>query len=231
MTILLVDCGNTRLKARLGSVDYTFDSVTQLSDFIVSSKINEVLLSDVAGNYPELIKSLSHTEISVSKVAVADGFRGLALAYSDVSKLGVDRWLAMTFANSVRQNNEIVVVDSGTALKIDVIDKQGRHLGGCIAPGLQLGNKALSKHADQLNEVDVSFQDGLGTDTEGCIKYGLIIGAVALIEHTVLKFTQDATVLVGGGDRNVISKHLSLPHTLINNLVLDGLSVYQQGQR
>jgi len=59
---------------------------------------------------------------------------GVVNAYSDPQRLGVDRFLALVGARG-RAPTAALVAGCGTALAIDAIDAEGRHLGGVIAPG------------------------------------------------------------------------------------------------
>ena len=70
---------------------------------------------------------------------------GLTVNYEDVSKLGVDRWLAMLAAFTSNDYTACTVIDCGTALTVDSIAGNGQHLGGFIVPGLELSRKALSE--------------------------------------------------------------------------------------
>lgn len=223
---LLLDCGNTRIKARFADRDLFFSSVAEVGDWLGEGPVERIVFSDVAGRRDQLIRVAGENNLPVIAANVRDDTAGLKLAYKDVRRLGVDRWLTMLAGVDHCGDQAVVVVDAGTALKIDVISGQRRHLGGCIAPGLQLGNRSLAVNAEQLDAVSIRYQGGLGTDTDSCINYGLVMGAVALIEHTVLKFSPDATVLISGGDRDTLSEHLTVPHIKVDNLVLEGLGVY-----
>ena len=66
--------------------------------------------------------------------------------------MGVDRWVAMIGARSEFRGG-LCIVDAGTAVTIDAIDKNGNHLGGQIIPGLALMSNALSFGASDIPVV------------------------------------------------------------------------------
>ena len=58
-------------------------------------------------------------------------------AYADPQQLGVDRWLALVGAYASRRA-ALCLVDAGTATTVDLLARDGRHLGGFIVPGRDL---------------------------------------------------------------------------------------------
>ena len=74
----------------------------------------------------------------------------LTNGYSQVGNMGVDRWLAMSAAVGLfPEQSHFVVVDAGTAITCDVIYRHA-HLGGWIAPGLQLLTASLLDNTEQV---------------------------------------------------------------------------------
>ena len=80
-------------------------------------------------------------------------YQGLTVAYQDERRLGVDRWLAMLAARQAAAGQGVCVVDCGSALTLDVVDHEGRHLGGYIVPGLAMMESALLNNTGP-NQVD-----------------------------------------------------------------------------
>lgn len=222
---LLIDIGNTRIKVRSGRSEFVFNDFTVFLQWVSTQDPKRIFCADVSGQ----LESRGTDESVLQDVLLAkveQGFQGLSLAYKDVARLGVDRWLAMLASLQWQEGQGVVVVDAGTALKIDVIDSDNHHLGGSIGPGLEMSNQSLGSKAAQLKRVELQTDGALGRDTESCISYGVVMSAVALIEQTVLRFCPNGTLLVSGGDRHYIAQHLKTPHRVIDNLVLDGLAVY-----
>lgn len=225
---LLLDCGNTAIKYAYEGKMGVFGSFDSLAVFLETHLPENVYVSDVGGRYEEIARACSELKLSTHRVVVEDDFNGVKLVYNDISKLGVDRWLAMLGAYSYIPGFDTVVVDVGTAVKIDIIDHEGRHLGGSISPGMHLSAQSLNRHTALLPEVPLVTSGKLGTDTYSCIQYGVIIGVVALIKYTVLKFGSESKLIITGGDASIITPFLDFEFTHKPNLVLDGLAVYRR---
>ena len=61
--------------------------------------------------------------------------------------MGIDRWLGL--AAVWRPGQRICVISAGTALTLDFVEPAGEHLGGFIAPGIDLGRQALGDYTAQ----------------------------------------------------------------------------------
>lgn len=226
---LYLDCGNTRIKYGHGDDVGTFSDLAALASFVSAGGVSEVVMASVSQQTDEIASTLNAAGIDVKPVSVVQGFAGLTLAYPDVRRLGVDRWLAMLGACQRFPGQDVWVVDAGTALKIDYLTKDGQHQGGSISVGLALAAKSLTGNTAHLPEADLGFSAQLGQDTLGCLNFGIVYGAVALIEQTVQRFgPASAQVVLTGGDADTLRAHLTGPVTLMPNLVLQGLKYYWQ---
>ena len=77
-----------------------------------------------------------------------------------------------------------LVCGVGTALTIDLIDADGRHLGGRIAPSPTLMREVLHARAPQLPETGGDYVD-FAADTEDALASGCEGAALALIERSL----------------------------------------------
>jgi type III pantothenate kinase len=126
---------------------------------------------------------------------------GVRLAYEQPLSLGVDRWLGLLAAG--RSPGASLVVSVGSALAIDALAPQGRHLGGLIAPPPEAMRSALLARAPRL-EVPGGAISRFAASTPDAIASGCLLAAVALIERSLDELAQraDATprlLLCGGG--------------------------------
>lgn len=147
---------------------------------------------------------------------------GLTVAYREAQRLGVDRWLAM-LTLWMETRSAFCVVSAGTALTFDAVDAKGQHLGGVIAPGLLTMQKATLGHTRfETRDLSIPYTEGLGTDTEGCVRQGALHAAAGLIERLATKFTGPR--FIGGGDAPTLRPHLPGDWVSRPQLVLDGLN-------
>jgi type III pantothenate kinase len=72
---------------------------------------------------------------------------GVRIAYAQPHKFGVDRFLALLAAHG---DGDVLVVGVGTALTLDLLDRDGLHHGGRIAPSPTTMRQALQQRAAQL---------------------------------------------------------------------------------
>lgn len=152
---------------------------------------------------------------------------GVVNGYATPERLGVDRWLALLAARQ-KQSGDVVVVDAGTAITVDLLNSAGEHLGGFIFPGivrqvasLADGTGRIALQASKLNpqlDAGKSTQDAVAAAISAAL-YGLICCAEQQLPSAHWCLT--------GGDASwvqTICAKLGLTVTLFPNLVLDGLT-------
>jgi len=73
--------------------------------------------------------------------------------YQNYKELGVDRWLAVIAAHERYPEQDVIVIDCGTAITIDAVAGNGQHHAGPIFPGRQMMFQALATNTADLNDV------------------------------------------------------------------------------
>ena len=105
------------------------------SEILCCSVINESITNSIIEQLPNDISSL----FKFIKVEDCENF--ISLAYkNNKERLGVDRVLNL-IAASKKTENDLIVIDAGTAITVDYLDSKKRHLGGLILPSKELINK------------------------------------------------------------------------------------------
>lgn len=158
--------------------------------------------------------------------------------YRDYRQLGVDRWLALLAAVH-HCRTAACIVDAGTAITIDQVDDQGRHIGGIIVPGLALMRGALTGHTGDLERLAGSGKQSghpdatlLGTSTDEAISAGALSAIRGLIEESMrsaLERWDDSVLVMTGGDAARIIPHVRMATEHRPMLVLEGLALYVAG--
>ena len=245
--MLLVDIGNARIKWALQDADSwtvgeplqrqkrAFKDIARPAwkDLDVPER---VIVSNVAGE--EYRKSV-HTwvkrrwKVAPEFLPVTERLCGVSNAYSVPQRLGADRWAGL-LAVHARYKEAAVVIDCGTAITIDAIAADGRHLGGLIAPGMELMTSALTDHAPgiQIEEADNKDIALLGRSTEAAVSGGVLYTAVALVERVFMDLQGElgnrTKRVLTGGDASRILPLLGNQPEYIPDLVLKGLAVYAE---
>jgi type III pantothenate kinase len=154
---------------------------------------------------------------------------GLINAYETPASMGVDRWLAM-LALWGRLHDAFCIVDCGTAITFDVVDGDGRHLGGQIGSGLGTMRRTLSTGTANIGEVDDVYEGDFAATTDGCVASGTLGQVVGMIERGVAQAAKALGKLphcvITGGDAAAVRPHLDTSFEYDPLVVLRGLLVY-----
>lgn len=206
MSTWLFDLGNSRLKCASlceGTVGEVFD-IEHHDDGFASGwaerlppKIENTFIASVAtpALTAALLDALTHRCARISLARTQHTCAGVRIAYAEPRRLGVDRFLAMLAAHA-RAQVPWLVVGVGTALTIDLIDGNGRHRGGRIAPSPTLMRNALHARAPHLPPTGGAYAE-FADDTTAGLASGCEGAALALIARSV----EAATTQLGAGPR------------------------------
>ena len=147
--------------------------------------------------------------------------------YANPFEIGADR-VADAVAARALYGAPVVVVDFGTATNIEVVDAQGRFVGGVIAPGMETSAAALFSHATKLAATElVDPGTGIGGNTTQAIQIGIVYGEVDRVDGLVKRIFEqlgyEAPVIATGGLAQRVAP-LSRTITDVNQeLTLEGL--------
>ena len=159
--------------------------------------------------------------------AVAE-YDGLKNSYMSPDDLGVDRWLAMLSVKEITKN-DFCVIDAGTAVTIDVVDKKGVHQGGVIMPGKGLMLQALVSNTSNIKQPKGELAI-LADNTADAVMTGVIaslIGGVDRVLEDVGKRYPEIEVFLTGGDAELF-KHNNW--IAVTDLVLRGVGLVAQNE-
>lgn len=230
--ILLLDIGNTRTKAANLSQQGLGEIVTLTDEQQISAAIgaaDEVCGACVRGVHAwaqieALCKKLNKP---LRRVTTERSAFGVTNAYEDVSRHGVDRWLAILGARYFYPDSQVLVIDAGTAVTFDFVDADGLHAGGWILPGLALMKEAISSKApDVFSDQAIPPSRLFSAETSAALGNGVLAAHLALIEKCHLNYPQ-AKILLTGGDGELLQSMLeNVKSEFLDNLVFVGLSQY-----
>lgn len=235
MIILELDIGNSRVKWRRldGGRPADGGAADGLAGIPRGPAPAMVRLCSVlpAGRTARLLRQareLWGVEPRAARVEAACG--GVVNGYADPSQMGADRWLALLAARR-RADGACVVADAGTALTVDALDGDGRHLGGHILPGLRLMARSLEERTGiRLDAAETADSAAPGRSTGAAVRGGALAAAAALIERTAARLGRESggpvRVLLTGGDAPRLEREVAAEGVeAAPDLVLDGLAV------
>ena len=247
---LLFDIGNTRLKwgllekghmRRTGSVTHSkiHDSGFASLTTRLPRRVDRVIASNVAGaSFATRLSGVIgiHCACNIHFVHCEKKAFGLTNSYRQPRRMGVDRWVAMIGARSEFRGG-LCIVDAGTAVTIDAIDKNGIHMGGQIIPGLALMGNALSSEASNIAATKRTPRvSGPGmalfaSNTDGAVQSGAVNAICGAIDRAAKVLRSEGyrvKIVLTGGDASRILKQLGDKVLHRPNLVLQGLAFMVQ---
>jgi len=134
----------------------------------ISNVSNHELEGDICSLFEEKVP-----ECKIFRACSKPRMSGVKFIYDDVTRLGVDRCLAMIAAYN-KKNKGVLVIDCGSAMTADIVQDSGNHMGGYIFPGFNLLKRSLLSGTSRvLVEFDVVESYGLGKNTEECVWNGV----------------------------------------------------------
>ena len=241
MSRWLFDLGNTRLKCAplhddgsLGEVvalAHEPDTFAQQLQRLLPENADSACLASVAS--PALtavvVEVLTRRFRRISLARSSARLAGMRIAYTEPARLGVDRFLALLAAHG-RGTGPWLIAGVGTALTLDLLDRDGSHRGGRIGPSPGLMRQALHQAAAQLPPEGGDYRE-FASDTADALASGCEGAALGLIDRSVIQATQilgqAPTLLLHGGGADMLAPHF--PAALrAPALVLEGLALWSR---
>jgi type III pantothenate kinase len=242
--MLLVDIGNARIKwAAKGDGGWHSGEPLQYRDRAFKDVARpawkdldapqRVVVSNVAGDtYAKAVRTWvkRRWRIAPEFLHAGENACGVTNAYAEPARLGADRWAALIGAHSLYPG-PVVVIDCGTAVTVDALAADGRHLGGLIVPGMELMINSLVNRAplvelDNNGSAQVSL---LGRSTQAAVTGGILYTIVSLVDRICsdlkAELGRDTAVVLTGGDAPRIRPLLTRRPDFDADLVLKGLAV------
>jgi len=260
--LLAIDVGNTNLKCGLfreQSLLQRFRTETirtanaaelarQLRKWLAEqslapSEIQAVVIASVVPALTPALLEAARSAFACEPLLVSPELStGITLRGPSPLELGADRlanavaaWsLAQQGATRERPAPGSLVVDLGTASKLDCVSPSGELLGGVIAPGVSVSLEALVARAARLRAVELRAPaQVLGRSTVQCVQSGLLHGHASLIDGLLAKLRAELAfecqVIATGGLASLIAPLTESLRRIEPDLTLHGLrSIYER---
>jgi type III pantothenate kinase len=162
---------------------------------------------------------------------------GIGINYPRPKTIGPDR-LANAVAARHHYGAPAVVVDFGTAVTFDVVDRRGDYVGGIIAPGLAAMTDYLHEKTALLPKIKVrEVRAVIGKNTEQAMLIGAVHGYRGLIHGLLHKLKRELKcsrlpVVATGGYARLMAARLPDITAVEPLLTLEGLRlVWMRNER
>lgn len=229
---LIIDLGNTFSKF------YVFENDSLIDEFKFNS--DEINLDLIFEKYQyiknSIISSVSGVQIyekihkKVDKIIEFTHETKIPIInqYDSPKTLGLDRIAGIVGAWHLFKNQNVLVIDAGTAITYDFLDSNNIYLGGNISPGMSIRFKSLNTFTKKLPLVNSKeeFQI-IGKTTEMAIVSGVQQGMIFEIESYIQHFEKnfnELKVILTGGDCFFFEKKLKNTIFVVPNLIALGLN-------
>jgi len=246
VSALLLDVGNSRIKwgvldngairktGHIPQQDIAIKGLAALTSRL-PHHVDAVMVSNVAGtSFATRLSGVlgMHCNTDVHFARSERQRCGVINSYRQPRHLGVDRWVAMIGARAEFET-ACLVVDAGTAVTIDALDADGRHLGGQIIPGFHLMAASLAQSTSDIPGIqrraagDDRSLAMFAATTAGAVGHGAlnaVAGAVERAASVLRESGADPVVVLTGGDASRILTSLGDDPVHRPNLVLQGLA-------
>ncbi|RYJ43371.1 type III pantothenate kinase [Flavobacterium beibuense] len=233
--LLAVDIGNTKIKAAVFEVNalkekFVFEKNEAEKKikkiFEQHQKIVSVILSSVGNREKEIVAELK----KYAPVTVIDHEFSFPFInkYATPATLGVDRMVLAAGAVLQFPEQNRLVLDAGTCITYDFVDRNNHYLGGAISPGLQMRYDAMHNFTAKLPllypETPSTY---IGDSTNSSLHSGAVNGFVYEIEGFIKEYSrdyEDLTVILTGGDAEFLAKRLKNTIFANSNFLLESLN-------
>ena len=230
---LTLDIGNTSTKIAV------FDRKTKVSsarvkDFdresfenIISAFVfDKAIISSVKVTPKFVTEILSARNVFIHNLSYKTKLP-FEIQYKTPETLGSDRIANLAGAFNLFPNEDILVIDAGTAITYDFLIK-GVYKGGNISPGINIRLKVLHSFTDKLPSVSIEENfDSPGQTTRDAILSGVINGVIYEINEYIRTFkknNKNNKIILTGGDSEYICAKLNNQIIRISDLVNEGLN-------
>lgn len=210
-----------------------------LRDADLNGTIDSVIVASVVPVLTATLTEVSRVYLGLRPLIVTSALDfGLTIRTDNPEAVGADRLVNAIAAYHLFPGPSIII-DMGTATKLDVVSAHCEFLGGVIAPGLGLAADALAQRAAKLSHVALEAPPAaIGRNTVHAMQSGLVFGYVSLIEGMVGRLRaehpdQPARIhtLGTGGLIGLIAPHTAVIDHIDPWLTLTGLRLIYEKVR
>jgi len=159
---------------------------------------------------------------------------GLKIRYKNPAEVGADRIAGAVGAVARYPEQNVIIVDLGTATTVEAVSAQREYLGGAIVPGVLVSMNALEQNTARLPKVEIVRPERTcGRTTVESIQSGLYwghLGMIREIRHRLVRecFEGRDPVVVGTGGFAGLLDEAGLFDAVHPDLTLEGVRIAQE---
>lgn len=233
--ILTLDFGNTKTKsAVIENLTIISTAIFDASDSIANVRkiiaeqptITAIVISSVIKSKFEQLQK-EFPQLAVYNIDNSTSFPFCNL-YSTPDTVGIDRLVLTAAAYYTYPKQNRLIIDAGSCITFDFINKKDEYLGGSISPGLAMRYKAIHYFTENLPlltpEHPISY---IGNSTKSSIHSGIVNGLLSELDQGINRYISeypDLTIILTGGDCDFLAKRLKNSIFAHNYFLAEGLA-------
>jgi type III pantothenate kinase len=242
MNLLLLDIGNTHTHLGLANASrvlrqadlptaswFDGDAARSVRHFAGRNAINGAVICSVVPRATPAAARLVRQWWKIRPLRLTSAtVRGIGIEYPNPETIGPDR-----LANAVAVRHHFgapsVVVDFGTAVTFDVVNRRGNYVGGIIAPGIAAMTDYLHERTALLPRIRIREVSAvIGRNTEQAMLVGAVHGYRGLIRELLGELRRELKcprlpVVATGGYARLMAARLPEITAVEPLLTLEGL--------
>lgn len=192
------------------------------------NKIDGSIISSVVPVVTEALTKAIKTVTGNDSIVLGPGVKsGLDLRIDNPSTLGSDI-VAMCVAVKELYSCPAIIIGLGTATTILYLNEKKCYCGGAISPGIGISLDALTNHGALLPSIELQPpKKVINTNTEDCIRSGVILGTASMLDGMIDRYNEeagvDSFVVASGGLASAVIGNCKHDIIVNDDLVLEGL--------
>jgi len=196
------------------------------------NQVTEIALCSVVPEAIYAISAACQKYFDIRPFILQAGVKtGLKIQYRNPLEVGADRIANAIAGIDLFPDENLVIVDLGTATTLCAVGRGRSYRGGVILPGLKMSMQALESGTSKLGSVEITRMDTcLGRTTAASIQSGLYFGNLGALQEILHRIQleefdgQSPKVIATGGFASLFDG-TSLFDLVVQDLVLRGLLV------
>ena len=160
---------------------------------------------------------------------------GISLKIDNPSEVGADRIANAAAAASFFKGGSFII-DSGTAITLDIVTPQREYIGGAIMPGIMISMEAMSLRTAKLPRFELDRpKKAIGKTTLQGLQSGVFFGFVGMIDRVIEESLKEIDfkpeIVATGGLAGAITSSSKFISEFDRDLTLKGLNIIAQLNR
>jgi len=249
--VLVFDIGNTNITAGIFSGSrivkslrmrtseaYTpskyYSIVKSLLQADGLSSVNGCIIGSVVPSITGTLSQMVKRYLKIKPVLITSQTKlNIRNRYKNKAEVGDDRLANAAAGKKENPGRPLIIIDFGTTINFDVVNRKGEYLGGIIMPGLNLSKEILFKKAAKLPRVEMKLPGKIiGNTTVHSIQSGVVNSTIAGINYMIagikkeLKSENPKIILTGGEvDKNILKRINSRDKRIDKDFTLKGFKI------